>query len=69
MNSDILAGKWKQFVGKAKARWGELTDDDWTAVDGKTEALIGKLQARYGWARERAHQEIDRVLKAPEATS
>jgi hypothetical protein len=32
MNSDQLKGNWKQFVGKAKEKWGQLTDDDWKVV-------------------------------------
>ena len=32
MNNDIIAGKWKQLTGKAKAAWGELTDDELTAA-------------------------------------
>jgi len=28
MNSDQMKGNWKQFVGKAKEKWGRLTTDD-----------------------------------------
>ena len=33
MNNDIIAGKWKQLSGKAKAAWGELTDDELTRTE------------------------------------
>ncbi|HBO0991291.1 TPA: CsbD family protein [Pseudomonas aeruginosa] len=58
MNSDVIKGKWKQLIGKIKERWGDLTDDDLQAADGHAEYLVGKLQERYGWSKERAEQEV-----------
>ncbi|MCO4071473.1 CsbD family protein [Pseudomonas aeruginosa] len=58
MNSDVIKGKWKQLTGKIKERWGDLTDDDLQAADGHDEYLVGKLQERYGWSKERAEQEV-----------
>ncbi|MXQ19648.1 CsbD family protein [Pseudomonas aeruginosa] len=58
MNSDVIKGKWKQLTGKIKERWGDLTDDDLQAADGHAEYLVGKLQERYGWSKERAEQEV-----------
>ncbi|MGV5310451.1 CsbD family protein [Pseudomonas aeruginosa] len=58
MNSDVIKGKWKQLTGKLKERWGDLTDDDLQAADGHAEYLVGKLQERYGWSKERAEQEV-----------
>ena len=40
MNSDQMKGNWKQFVGKAKEKWGRLTNDDWKVVEGKREKAI-----------------------------
>jgi uncharacterized protein YjbJ (UPF0337 family) len=68
MNTDILAGKWKQLAGKAKEKWGQLTDNDLTEVDGRAETLAGKLQERYGWAKERAHEEINRWVSGKDNT-
>lgn len=62
MNKDQLAGKWKQFVGSAKSRWGKLTDEDWKMVEGDAEKLMGKVQEHYGDAKEVTKQEIDRLL-------
>jgi uncharacterized protein YjbJ (UPF0337 family) len=59
MNRDILAGNWKQLKGKAKERWGKLTDDDLDRVEGKTEQLIGRVQERYGRSREEAEREVN----------
>ncbi|HHW1963491.1 TPA: CsbD family protein [Pseudomonas aeruginosa] len=58
MNSDVIKGKWKQLTGKIKERWGDLTDDDLQAADGHAEYLVGKLQERYGWSKERVEQEV-----------
>lgn len=58
MNSDVIKGKWEQLTGKIKERWGDLTDDDLQAADGHAEYLVGKLQERYGWSKERAEQEV-----------
>ena len=58
MKSDVIKGKWKQLTGKIKERWGDLTDDDLQAADGHAEYLVGKLQERYGWSKERAEQEV-----------
>ncbi|HGJ8970158.1 TPA: CsbD family protein [Pseudomonas aeruginosa] len=58
MNSDVIKGKWKQLTGKIKERWGDLTDDDLQAADGHAEYLVGQLQERYGWSKERAEQEV-----------
>jgi uncharacterized protein YjbJ (UPF0337 family) len=46
MNSDQLKGNWKQFVGKAKEKWGRLTDNDWKVVEGKRDQLVGRIQER-----------------------
>ena len=64
MNSDQLAGKWKQVKGAAKQQWGKLTDDDLDVIDGQHDALIGKLQERYGIAKEEAQKQADQWLKA-----
>lgn len=59
MNKNIAEGKWEQFKGEAKQKWGKLTSDDWDVVEGKRDVLAGKIQEKYGYAQERAHKEID----------
>jgi uncharacterized protein YjbJ (UPF0337 family) len=59
MNSDVFEGKWKQLKGSVKQRWGKLTDDDVTALSGKKDELVGKLQERYGITRDQAQREAD----------
>ena len=59
MNWDQIEGKWKQAKGAAKERWGKLTDDDLDVIRGRKDQLAGKLQERYGIAKEEAEKEID----------
>jgi uncharacterized protein YjbJ (UPF0337 family) len=59
MTWDIVAGNWKQFSGKIKQKWGQLTDDELAQVNGKREQLEGMLQARYGYDKVQAQKAID----------
>jgi uncharacterized protein YjbJ (UPF0337 family) len=59
MNKDTFAGQWKQIKGAVKSRWGKLTDDDLTRAEGDYDKIVGAIQERYGYARERAQQEFD----------
>lgn len=59
MNWDQVKGNWKQFKGQVKQQWGKLTDDDLTRIAGKREELAGRIQERYGWAKDQAEKEID----------
>jgi uncharacterized protein YjbJ (UPF0337 family) len=67
MNKDILQGNWKQIRGKVKETWGELTDDDLAQVEGNYDQLVGKLQAKYGYSRDRAEREVDRFMADTES--
>ena len=58
MNWDQIKGNWKQFTGQAKQQWGKLTDDDLTVVAGKRDELVGKVQERYGIAKEEAEKQV-----------
>lgn len=58
MNWDRIEGNWKQVKGRAKVQWGKLTDDDMDVVAGKRDQLAGKLQERYGMAKDKAEAEV-----------
>ena len=64
MNWDQIEGNWKQYTGSVKEKWGELTDDDLTAIEGKRTRLAGKLQERYGYAKHEAEKELAAFEKA-----
>ena len=59
MNKDEVGGNWKQVKGKVKEQWGKLTDDDITVIEGKRDQLVGKIQERYGYAKDQAEKEVD----------
>ncbi len=58
MNEDTIKGQWKQLAGKMKAKWGKLTDDDLTVAEGNSEYLAGKVQERYGVAKDEADRQV-----------
>ncbi|MBS1831050.1 MAG: CsbD family protein [Acidobacteria bacterium] len=58
MNRDIFEGNWKQIKGKVKEQWGKLTDDDLDMIAGKRDQLLGRIQERYGVAREVAEERL-----------
>jgi len=63
MNWDRIEGNWKQFKGKAKEQWGKLTDDDLDVVSGKRDQLVGRIQERYGIAKDAAERQIEEWTK------
>jgi uncharacterized protein YjbJ (UPF0337 family) len=62
MNWEQIRGQWRQLKGAIKAKWGKLTDDDLDVIAGQQEQLIGKIQERYGIAKEEAHRQVDEWL-------
>jgi uncharacterized protein YjbJ (UPF0337 family) len=69
MNWDQVAGKWKQVEGQVKQKWGRLTDDDLDVIDGKRQELVGRIQERYGIARDVAEKQADEFVTALKAES
>jgi uncharacterized protein YjbJ (UPF0337 family) len=57
MNNDRAAGQWKQIKGSIKEQWGKLTDDEISQLEGHSDQLAGRLQERYGIAREEAERQ------------
>lgn len=64
MNWDTAKGNWKQFKGQMQQKWGKLTNDDLDVIEGKREELIGRLQERYGYARDQAEREADEFVRS-----
>ncbi|HTZ31630.1 MAG TPA: CsbD family protein [Methylomirabilota bacterium] len=67
MNWEQIEGRWKQYSGQLKEKWGKLTDDDLQRIAGKRDQLVGKIQERYGIAKEEVERQIEdftRTLKA-----
>jgi uncharacterized protein YjbJ (UPF0337 family) len=64
MNWDRIEGNWKQLKGKAREKWGKLTDSDFEQIAGKRDQLIGRVQERYGITREEAQKQADEWAKS-----
>jgi uncharacterized protein YjbJ (UPF0337 family) len=59
MDWNRVEGNWKQFMGSAKEKWGKLTDDDLNVIEGRRDQLEGKLQQRYGFAKDQIRKDVD----------
>ncbi len=64
MNWDQIEGNWKQFVGAARGKWSDLTDNDLEAARGSREQFEGMLQQRFGAAKEAVRNEVDEFLRS-----
>jgi uncharacterized protein YjbJ (UPF0337 family) len=62
MNRDILKGKWLQIRGDIRKQWGKLTDDEMDQINGQYDKLVGAVQEKYGYSRDKAEKEIDRFM-------
>ena len=70
MNQDISAGKWKEMRGQVKEWWGKLTDNELEQAAGNVEQIIGLLQQKYCYSRERATEEFNRrIIDVKEAVA
>jgi len=58
MNWDRIEGNWKQATGKAQEQWGKLTKDDMDVIAGRRDQLAGKIQERYGVAKDEAERQL-----------
>ena len=63
MNWDRVEGNWKEFSGKVQQKWGKLTNDDLNVIKGKRTELAGRLQQRYGYAKDQVHKDVDDWFK------
>ncbi|HEX7800756.1 MAG TPA: CsbD family protein [Asticcacaulis sp.] len=59
MNNDRIQGSWDQVRGNVQKMWGKLTDDDLNVIEGDRKILAGKIQERYGIAKDEAEKQID----------
>jgi uncharacterized protein YjbJ (UPF0337 family) len=59
MDWNRIEGNWKQFKGQAKEKWGRLTDDDLDVINGRQDQLEGKIQERYGLAKDQAKKDVE----------
>jgi len=58
----MFAQQWPHLRQQVKSWWDRLTEADLEQVAGDKERLVRAIQGRYGYARERAEQEVERRL-------
>lgn len=63
MNAEQLKGQWKQIKGEVQKQWGRLTDDDLTRIGGEMQKLVGKIQEKYGVAKEVAEDQVRKFTR------
>jgi uncharacterized protein YjbJ (UPF0337 family) len=61
MNKLSFRGNWNEIKGKLKQKYANLTDDDFTFIEGKEDELLGRLQQRTGRTREQLREEIEKL--------
>lgn len=57
---EMFTQQWPHLRQQVKSCWDRLTEADLDQVAGNKERLVRAIQGRYGYARERAEQEVDR---------
>lgn len=62
-NTDVTRGKWQQAKGAVKERWGEITDDEYRQTEGNIDQLAGKIQEKYGHAKEDVAEQLNKLLE------
>jgi uncharacterized protein YjbJ (UPF0337 family) len=62
MNFDILKGNWKIVQGKLKAKWSELTDNDFKKIEANYDLLEGYLVKYYGLEQDQAKDEAEKFF-------
>lgn len=67
MTWDQVQGQLKQVAGQLKSKWGKLTDDDLTLLQGKKDVFLGKLQERTGLMKDEAERQLDSFLTSLDA--
>ena len=63
VNRDRLEGKWKQFTGRMRERWGRLTDDRLSVVAGEHDQLAGRYQEQYGITKAEGERQMREFLR------
>jgi uncharacterized protein YjbJ (UPF0337 family) len=63
MNKTTLKGQWKQVKGEVKKQWGKLTNDEIDQIEGEYDKMVGVLQEKYGYEKEKAQREANEFLE------
>ena len=72
MNKTIFEDKWKLIRGQSTARWSLMADFDLSKVDkadDKYNRFVTMLQVKYGYTRQQAREEVNKLWVEHEVKS
>jgi uncharacterized protein YjbJ (UPF0337 family) len=64
MNKLEIQGDWNITKGKLKEKWGKLTDNDLTYIDGKHDELYGRIQKSTGETLETVKKAVKEASRS-----
>lgn len=56
---EMVRGNWNSIVGAIKERFGDITNDDLSKVQGNIEQLVGLIQRKAGQSRQQVEQFLE----------
>ncbi len=62
-----VMGKWNQLKGQVRERWGQISDNDFSRVQGNTDQLIGMIEEKTGTARREIEAFINKTMQSGES--
>jgi len=63
MEENQAKGKWKQITANIKREWGKLTDDEVSQAEGNFDALVARIQEKYGESREAVAKKLNKIME------
>ncbi len=61
MSGEQVSGQWKEFTGRVKQKWGDITDDDVTHAEGSLDRLAGTIEQKYGEAKADVRKKLEEM--------
>lgn len=60
-NQQEMKGQWNSIRGSVKEKYGQITDDELSQVEGNQEQLIGLIQQKVGAARSEVEDFLSKI--------
>ncbi len=64
-----ISGKWNAISGAVKEKYGQITDDDLSRVEGNVDQLVGLVQQKTGQTREQIEAFLQESCESCESTA
>jgi uncharacterized protein YjbJ (UPF0337 family) len=62
MASKVATNDFHQLGQIVKEHWDKFTNEDLDKIEGMRDELVGLVQKRYGYAKQRAEDEVDELF-------